>query len=68
MGVRVSVCQAPGANVAIGGESQKHDQPEAESRSLPVRSVVIVVIEMSKYERLCKKTALGITGGARSAQ
>lgn len=58
MGVKVWMYQAPGAHVAVGGESQKHDRPEVESRSLPVRSVVIVVIEMSKYERLCKRTAL----------
>lgn len=33
------------------GESQRDDQPEAESRYSPRRSIVVVVIKMPKYER-----------------
>ena len=40
-------------------ESQRPDHPEAESRSSPRRSVVVVVIETPKYERPCNKMTLG---------
>lgn len=54
--------------LSSGGENQKDDRPEAGSRSLPIKSMVMWLSKCQSLKGYEERWPCGITGGARSGQ